>query len=72
MATEWILEIDQKNVNERKFNSTVLEHFSQFWLGFTMVVSEKIYLEAFINNQYICLKNDTAQLYSILKRAGLW
>ena len=31
--------------------------------GFTMVVYEKIYLEAYTNNQYICLKNNTAELY---------
>ena len=28
-----------------------------------MTTYEKIYLEAYISNQYMCLKNDTTQLY---------
>ena len=37
-----------------------------------MVVHEKIYLEAYKNNnQYIYLKNNTSQLYFILGRAEL-
>ena len=28
-----------------------------------MVISEKIYLKAYIHNQYICLKNNIVQLY---------
>ena len=36
-----------------------------------MVVSEKIYLEACIKNQYISLKDNTAQLYFISGRTGL-
>ena len=39
------------------------------WGGFTMVINEKIYLEAFINKQYAKLKNNTAQLEFILGRA---
>ena len=35
-----------------------------------MVICEKIYLEAYINNQYISFKSDTAQLYFILGRAN--
>ena len=31
-----------------------------------MGIAEKIFLEASINNQYISLKNNTAQLYCIL------
>ena len=34
-----------------------------------MVVYEKIYFEAYINNQYIWHKNNVAQLYFILGRA---
>ena len=34
---------------------TVFDTFIQFWLDFTLVVHEKIYLEAKIYNQYICL-----------------
>ena len=51
-------------------NSVFFEDIKQFWLGFTMVVYEKIYLEAHKNNQYICLKNDTTQLYFIRKGWG--
>ena len=36
------------------------------------MVYDKIYLEAHTNNQYICLKNNTAQLYFILGRAELY
>ena len=34
-----------------------------------MVVCDKIYLEAYINKEYICVKNNSAQLdiYFILK-----
>ena len=44
--------------------------------AFTTVVYEKIYLEVYINNEYICLKKDflhvlPRQLYFILGRAGL-
>ena len=35
------------------------------------MIYDKIYLKACINNQYICLKNNTAQLYFILGRAEL-
>ena len=35
-----------------------------------MVVYEKIYLKAYINNQNIWLKNNTAQIYFILGRAS--
>ena len=34
-----------------------------------MVVYEKIYLEAYINKEYICLKNDIAPLYFPLEKA---
>ena len=43
----------------------------KFCLCFTMVVSQKLYLEAYVNNQYICLKNNSAQLYFILGKAEL-
>ena len=46
-----------------------LERFSQFWLGFTMVIYEKIHLETYISNQYIWFKY-TTQLYFIL--GGSW
>ena len=36
-----------------------------------MVVNEKIYLEAYINKEYISLKNNTAQLYLISRTANL-
>ena len=36
-----------------------------------MVVHEKIYFEACINNQYICHKHYIVQLYFILRRAEL-
>ena len=36
-----------------------------------MVVYEKIYFEAYRNNQYIWHKNNIAQLYFILGRAEL-
>ena len=49
----------------------VFEHISQFWLCFTMVVFEKIYFEAYRNDQYIWHKNNIAQLYFILWRAKL-
>ena len=51
-------------------NFVFFEDIKHFWLGFTMVVYEKIYLEAHKNNQYICLKNDTAQLYFIRESWG--
>ena len=35
-----------------------------------MVFYDEIDLEAHINNQYICLKNNTAQLYFILREAN--
>ena len=38
---------------------------------FFTVCYEKIYLEVYINNQYICVKNNTAHLYFILGRAEL-
>ena len=38
----------------------------------TMGIYEKIYLETYINNQYIWLKKNTAQLYLILERADLY
>ena len=37
-------------------NSVFFENIRNFWLSFMMVVYGKIYLEAYINNQYICLK----------------
>ena len=37
-----------------------------------MVIYKKIYLEVQIHNQYICLKNNTAQLYFVLGRAELY
>ena len=37
-------------------------------LGFPVMVCEQIYLEAYIHNQYIWLRNYTAQLYLILGR----
>ena len=36
-----------------------------------MVVYDKIYFEALINKEYICLKNNTAKLYVIVGRANL-
>ena len=45
-------------------------HFSQFWLGYTMVSYQKIYLEAFMN-QYIWPKNNSVKLYLILGWAEL-
>ena len=39
--------------------------------GLTVVIYEKIYSEAYINNQYIWLKNSTAELYFIFGRASL-
>ena len=36
-----------------------------------MVVYEKIYSETYINNENLCLKNNTAQLYFKLLRADL-
>ena len=38
---------------------------------YTMVVYEKKYLEAYTNDQYILLKNNTTQLYSKLGRIKL-
>ena len=52
-------------------NSPFYEEITKFWLGFTMVVYEKIYLETYINNQYIWYKNNTAQLYFTLGIAQL-
>ena len=49
----------------RNFNT------NQFWLGFIMVAYEKIYFEAYTNDQYISHKNNIAQLYFILGRAEL-
>ena len=40
-------------------------------LCFTMMCYAKIHLEAYINTQYICLKNNIAQFYSILERTEL-
>ena len=37
-----------------------------------MMSYERIYLEVYINNQYIWLKNNTTQLYFILGRADLY
>ena len=37
-----------------------------------MVFYEKIYLEAYIDNQYICLKNNTARIIFLLGRADLY
>ena len=36
-----------------------------------MVVYEKIYFDAYTNDQYILHKNNTAQLYLILGRSEL-
>ena len=49
----------------------VFEHTSQFWLGFIMVVYEKIYFKAYTNDLYISHKNNFAQLYFISGRAEL-
>ena len=37
-------------LQENSVNLDCFEHFSQFLVGFTMVVYEKVYLEAYINN----------------------
>ena len=34
-----------------------------------MTIYKEIYLEAYINKEYICLKNNTAHLYFILRTA---
>ena len=44
-------------------NSVRFWAYSQFWLGFIIVVYEKIYFEAYTNDQYIWHKNNIAQLY---------
>ena len=36
-----------------------------------MMSYERIYLEVYINNQYIWLKNNTTQLYFLLGRVDL-
>ena len=36
-----------------------------------ILVYEKMYLKTYMNKEYICLKNNTGQLYFILGRAGL-
>ena len=38
---------------ETSVNSAFFEEISNFCLGFTMVVYEKIYFEPYINRQYI-------------------
>ena len=35
-----------------------------------MLISNIIYLESYINNQYICLENDIVQLYFVLPENG--
>ena len=52
-------------------NSTFFEEIRKFWLGFTIAVYEKIYFEAYINNQCIWYKNKTAQLYFMLEKIKL-
>ena len=47
----------------------------QLWLYFTMVVYRRIYFEAWIDNEYNGLQNNTRELYFILgwaKRKLLW
>ena len=39
-----------------KGSSVLFEEIRKLWLGFTMVVYKKIYLEAYINDQYILSK----------------
>ena len=65
---------------ESSGNSVFFEEirkFLQWWSvriyfeTFINMVCEKIYLEAYINNQYICLKNNTVQLQFVLGRADL-
>ena len=46
-------------------------HVSQFWLGFIMVVYQKMYFKAYTNDLHISHKYDIAQLYFILGRAEL-
>ena len=42
--------------------NSVLKDIRKFKLDFTLVVHEKIYLEAYTHHQYICFKNNIAQL----------
>ena len=64
----------------RQNSHTLKEHqkFRHLWgflqvsgWGFTIVVHEKICLEAYINNQYIWLIDNPAQLYFILGRTNV-
>ena len=50
-------------------NSVFFKEINKFWLGFTMVVYDKIYLEAYINNKYICLKIILHNYYELLSDA---
>ena len=50
-------------------SSSNFNEIRKYILSFTILVYEKIDLEA--NKEYICLKNNTAQLYFILGRADL-
>ena len=46
------------------------ENFSQIWLGFTMVVCKKIYLEARKSNKCIWLNNDNTTLLNLILRTA--
>ena len=57
-------------------NVLFMEHSEEtskniFWLKFTMVAYDKIYLEAYSNNKYIWHTKNTAQLYFVLWTASL-
>ena len=58
-------------VQESSVNSAFFEEVRKFWVGFTMVVYEKTYLEAYkITNTFVS-KNNTTKLYFTLGRVGL-
>ena len=59
-------------LQEEQLILTIFKHFSQSWLGFTMVIYVTIYMEAYINNQYISLENNTVQFYLIFIKNKLY
>ena len=75
MSRSWAIML-AIHTKESSGNSVVFEEirkFLQWWSmrmyleTFINMVCEKIYLEAYINNQYICLKNNTVQLQFIFR-----
>ena len=56
MTDYWVYQLMPHHHVGSSVNSVFLEEIRKFWLGFKTVDNKKLYFEAYINNQFICLK----------------